>query len=169
MFKSVLLAATLLLGQKTEVTKEPEFGIIAGSVLPPEESKISQPLTVVLLAPQYVDLWNSDVQKRLDTYWERYKAALVQKKELFFELSRTAYQESLQFVLSRMNRDLGAGISKFREMSTPDGKFEFKNVPMGEYKVVAIGRAGNQVYIWQEATDITSSVPQFLQLKKRVP
>lgn len=169
MFKSVLLAALLLLGQKPEATKEPEFGIIAGNVMPPEDTKITQPLTVVLLAPQYVDLWNSDVQKRLDTYWERYKPALVQKKELFFELSRTAYQESLQFVLSRMNRDLGSGISKFREQSTPDGKFEFKNIPMGEYKVVAIGRAGSQVYIWQEAIEITSSVPQFLQLKKRVP
>jgi hypothetical protein len=68
-----------------------------------------------------------------------------------------------------MSRDLGAGISRFRGQSTPNGKFQFQDIPFGSYKVVAIGRAGDQMYIWQEATDINSSVPQFLQLKKRVP
>jgi hypothetical protein len=169
MFKPLLIVTLLVLGQKPEVPKPPEFGIIAGSVIAPAQAKISQPLQVVLLAPQYVDMWNRDVQQRLDVYWERYKPAFAQKKELFFELSKNAYQESLQFVLGRMSRDLGTRLATYRGQSTADGKFEFKDIPVGEYKVVAIGRAGDQTYIWQESTEITSSIPQFLQLKNRVP
>src|SRR5215510_3719846 len=169
MFKPFLLATLLLLGQKPAKEPESQLGLLAGNVIAPEHTTISQPLQVILLAPQYVELWNSDVQKRLDIYWERYKPAFAQKKELFFELTKSAYQESLQFVLSRMSRDLGPGISKFRGTSTSDGKFEFKDIPLGEYKVVAVGRAGDQMYIWLESTEVTSSIPQFLQLKKRVP
>jgi hypothetical protein len=155
MFKALLLTALLVLGQKPEAAKEPEFGAIAGSIVPPEKAAITQPVQVILLAPQYVDLWNVP--------------AFAQKKELFIELSRNAYQESLQFVVNRMSRDLGGRVSDYRELSTPDGKFEFKHIPLGEYKVVAMGKAGDQTYIWQESTEITSSVPLFLQLKKRVP
>jgi hypothetical protein len=169
MFKPLFLAALLLIGQKPAKEAEPQTGLIAGTVVPPERTTINQPLQVILLAPQYVEMWNSDVQKRLDMYWERYKPALAQKKELFFELTKLAYQDSLQFVMSRMSRDLGPAISKFRGMSAPDGKFEFKDIPLGEYKVVAVGRASDQTYIWVESTEITSSIPQFLQLKKRVP
>src|SRR5262245_34879558 len=122
MFKPLFLAFFLIAGQAPQTNKEAEFGAIAGSIVAPEKVTISQPIQVILLAPQYVDMWNVDVQKRLDLYWERYKPAFAQKKELFIELSRNAYQESLQFVVSRMTRDLGGRMSNFREMSTPDGK-----------------------------------------------
>jgi hypothetical protein len=169
MFQPVLLAVFLFLQQKPAPTKAPELGIIAGNVAAPEKAPITRPLQVLLLPPEYADLFNADVQKRLDAYWERYKPAFAQKKEFFLDVSRMAEQESLQFIVSRMQRDLGSEISRYRIQSSPEGKFEFRNLPLGEYKVIASGRAGDQEYIWQESINVTSSVPQFLQLKHRVP
>ncbi len=169
MFRPILLAAFLFLGQKHEAPKEPVVGIIAGNIVAPEKMTISQPIQVVLLNPQYAALWNTKLQEQLDAYWERYKPAFVQNKDLFFEVSRMAYDDSLRFVLARMTRDLGPNLKNYREASTPDGKFEFKNLPLGDYKIVAYGRVGDQQYIWQESIEVTGSLPQFLQLKKRVP
>lgn len=169
MVKALLLTTLLLTGQKPAPAKEPPLGIIAGNIVAPEQTTIKQPLQVLLLNPQYASLWNIKLQEQLDAYWERYKPAFLEKKELFFEVSRMAYQDSLQFVLARMTRDLGPNLKNFRIASTPDGKFEFKNIPFGDYKIVASGRIGDQQYIWQESIDVSSSIPQFLQLKKRVP
>ncbi len=167
MLRSLLLAAILLAPQKPEPPKE--LGIIVGKVLPPNETHIKQPLQVVLMAPQYATLWNQKLQEQLDLYWERYKPAFVQKKELFFEVARMAYQDSMQFVMARMSRDLGANLKNYRIDSSADGKFQFKDIPPGSYNVVAYGRAGDQTYYWQEAVEITNSVPQFLQLKQHIP
>ena len=170
MIRPLLLTAFLLFQQqKAPPAKEPQFGIIAGNVAAPDGVTINRPLQVILLTPEYSNLWNADVQKRLDAYWERYKPAFAQKREFFLDVSRMAYQESLQFVLSRMQRDLGSEAARYREQSSPEGRFEFKNVPFGDYKVVAVGRAGDQDYIWQEAIEVSTAVPQFLLLKKRVP
>jgi len=169
MFTSLVLAAILLSAQKPEPPKEPQVGVIVGKVVPPDEMTIKQPLQVVLMSPQYATLWNQKLQEQLDLYWERYKPAFVQKKELFFEVSRMAYQDSMQFVMARMSRDLGPGLKNYRIESSADGKFQFKDIPLGTYNIVAYGRAGDQVYYWQESVDISSSVPQFLQLKKHVP
>jgi hypothetical protein len=167
MFKSFLLAALLISGQKPDAAKE--FGIIAGKVVAPDQAAITQPLQVVLMSPHYATMFNQKLQEQLDLYWERYKPAFVQKKELFFEVSRMAYQDSMQFVMGRMSRDLGGNLKKYRIESSADGKFEFKDIPLGSYNIVAYGRAGDQVYYWQEPIDIANSVPQFLQLKKHVP
>lgn len=169
MLKSFLIGALLVLGQKPEAPKEPQFGIILGGVLPPENTTIQGPLQVILMSEQYAKLWNQKLQEQLDLYWERYKPAFVQKKELFFEVSRMAYQDSMQFVLSRMSRDLGANLRNYRIETSVDGKFQFKSVPLGRYNLVAYGRAGDQMYYWQEEIEVTNSVPQFLQLKKRAP
>src|ERR1043165_8385895 len=131
MLKPFLLAALLLFGQKQDPVKEPELGAIAGSVMAPDGASIKQPLQVVLMAPQYATLWNQKLQEQLDLYWERYKPAFVQKKELFFEVSRMAYQDSMQFVMARMLRDMGPGLKNYRIETTPDGKFLFKDIPAG--------------------------------------
>lgn len=169
MVKSLLLAALLFTGQKKDAPKEVQAGVIAGSVEAADQTTIKQPLQVVLLNSEYGMLWTNKLQEQLDAYWERYKPAFLQKKELFFEVSRMAYQDTLQFVLARMNRDLGADLKNFRLSTTANGKFEFKGIPFGDYKIVAYGTIAGQVHIWQESTEATSSLPQFLQLKKRVP
>src|SRR3954469_5940880 len=142
MLSALLLAALLI--QAPQAPQKPELGIIAGGVVAPDDTTIKQPLQIVLLPPAYATLWNQKLQEQLDLYWERYKPAFLQKKELFFEVSKMAYQDTLQFVMARMSRDLGAGVKDYRIDSTPAGKFEFKNLPLGDYKVVAYGRAGDQ-------------------------
>jgi hypothetical protein len=164
MLNALLVAAVLLLGQGTEPT-----GIIAGTVVLPASQKISGPVQVVLLSPRYSDLWSSDLQKRLDVYWERYKPAFARQKEFFFEVSKQAHRETTNYVITRMRRDTSSNFSNYLKETTPDGKFEFKNVPYGEYKILAVGRIGDQEVIWQEAVDVRSPIPQFLELNKRIP
>jgi len=164
MLKPLFLAALLL-----QTPKPPELGIIAGSVTPPANTTIKQPVQIVLMPPPYSMLWNQKLQEQLDAYWERYKPAFLQKKELFLEVSKMAYQDTLQFVMARMSRDLGASMKDYRIDSTPTGKFEFKNLALGDYKLVAYGRAGDQTYFWQESVEVNNSVPQFVSLTKHVP
>ena len=163
MFQALVLSTLLFLAQK------PEVGVIAGNVVGPDQLKITQPVQVVLFSQPYANLWSQKLQEQLDLYWERYKPAFAQKKELFFEVSRMAYRDAMQFVMARMSRDLGSNLKTYRIDSTADGKFEFRNVPVGDYKIVAYGRAGEQVYYWQESVELTASFPQFVQLKKHVP
>jgi hypothetical protein len=166
MLKPLLFTTLLILAQKEE--KPPQTGIIAGAVAAPEGG-FSQPVQVILLSPKYEELWNSDVQKRLDGYWERFKPAFAQQKEIFLEATKMAYRESTQFVITRMRLDLQGQTANFIQQSSLDGRFEFKGVPTGEYKVLAVGKIGTQEVIWQESVKISNSIPQFLQLKKLVP
>jgi hypothetical protein len=164
MFKVLLLAAFLFLGQKPE-----QMGIITGTVVVPAPEKISLPVQIILLSPRYSDLWNSDVQKRLDVYWERYKPAFARQKEFFFEVSKLAHKEAINYVIARMQRDPSSNFSNYLKETSPDGRFEFRDVPYGEYKILAVGKIGDQDVIWQESVDVHSPIPQFLELKKRVP
>jgi len=173
MLKSFMIAALVLAAQKAQPVTEPQktvqSGIIAGTVAPPADQKISDPVQVILLPPRYTNLWNSDVQKRLDSYWERYKPAFAAQKEYFFEVSRMAQKESIDYIVTRMRRDPSSNASDFIKQTSPEGKFEFKNVPFGEYKILAVGRVGDKNVIWQDTVDVHSPIPQFLELKKRLP
>lgn len=165
MLKSVFIAALFLFQQDPKFS---EVGIIAGKIEAPPQESISQPLQVVLLSSRYTELWNSDVQKQLDVYWERYKPAFAQNKEFFFEVSRMAYKDAMNNVIARMRRDLRTNITDFVQEISSEGKFEFKHVPFGEYKILAAGQVGGHDAFWQETVDVQSPTPQFLQLKKRV-
>ena len=173
MLISFIIAAVFLAAQKPQPATEPqktaETGIIAGRVAPPPEQRISGPVQVILLPPRYTNLWNSDVQKRLDNYWERYKPAFATQKEYFFEVSRMAQKESIDYIVTRMRRDPSSNAADFIKETSPEGKFEFKNVPFGEYKILALGKVGDQSVIWQDTVDVQSPIPQFLELKKRLP
>jgi hypothetical protein len=166
MFEPLLLATFLIVAQQSaQVT---DVVTIAGSIDVPEGTPLLEPLKVILLPARYADLWNGEVQRRLDASWERFKPAFAEKKEYFLEVSRTAYLDTIQFVLARMRRDSPDAAAE-RIQSSPDGRFEFKNVPIGQYKVVAFGKVGPREFIWQESIEVNNSVPQFLQLKKRIP
>ena len=167
MLKTLLLLGALSL--QNPAAAGTELGIVAGVVSAPGETNISQPVRVILLSPQYATLWTSDVQKRLDVYWERYKPAFAQRKEYFLEVSKIAYMDALDFVLNRMQRDQRIRITDFIQTTGAEGKFEFKNIPVGEYKIVAVGRIGGVDMLWQESVDVIGSTPQFVRLKKTVP
>lgn len=171
MFGPLLIAAFLILPQKPEAKPDhkPETGIIAGTVVPAEGQTLAQPAQVVLLNTVYSNLWNSDVQKRLDAYWERYKPAFAAKKEFFFEVSRMAHRDAITYIVMRMRRDLRNDISTYVQDTAAGGKFEFKNVPFGEYRILALGKAGDRDAVWQDSVEIQSPIPQFLTLKKRLP
>jgi len=76
MLSYLLIAAVLLVAQNPEQT-----GIIAGTVIAPPHD-VTYPVQVILLSPRYVDLWSSEVQKRLDSYWQRYVPTFKDRKEL---------------------------------------------------------------------------------------
>ena len=147
----------------------PETGIITGTVVVSPQQTISQPLQVILLSPDYVDLWISEVQKRLDRYWQEFQPTFGHKKELFLEMSQRAHQDATNYVLMRMRRNSNSHIPESLMQTSKNGKFEFKNIPFGEYKVLAFGKIGNQDVIWHEFIDVRSSIPRFLELKTRVP
>ena len=164
MFKGLLVAALLFGAQKPQ-----ETGIVAGIVIPPASQQFSPPVQVILLPAQYRDLWNSELQKRLDVYWEHYKPAFARRKEFFFEVSNQAQKETTNYVVTRMRRDSSSNFSNYLKDTSPDGRFEFRNVPYGEYKILAVGTVGNQDVIWQESLEVRSPIPQFLELKKHIP
>ena len=165
MLSSLILAAVFVIFQQPGA----QTGIVAGKVTIPDDHPVTQPVRVILLSPRYTNLWDTDVQKRLDMYWERYKPAFAQNKEFFLEISRKAQVEALDYVLSRMRRDPSANLSDYIHEATKDGKFEFKSIPFGEYKILAVGKAQNLDLIWQESVDIRNPIPQFLELKKPLP
>lgn len=165
MLSSLLVTAVLLFAQQPTA----QTGIIAGTVMPPAHQPLTQPIQVILLSPRYANLWDTDVQKRLDMYWERYKPAFVQNKEFFVEISRRAHIEALDYVITRMRRDASSSVSDYVREATKDGKFEFKSVPFGEYKILAVGKAQNLDLVWQESVDVRNPIPQFLELKKPLP
>jgi len=163
MLSYLLITAALLVGQNPEQT-----GMIAGTVIAPPQD-VTYPVQVILLSPRYVDLWSTEVQKRLDSYWQLYLPTFKDRKELFSEFSKQAHRDATNYVMSRMQRDGGSKVTQYLRETSADGKFEFKDIPFGEYKVLAFGRIGNQDAVWQEFIDVHSPIPHFLELKKRIP
>jgi hypothetical protein len=164
MCKMLLLAVFLLAGQQPQGT-----GTIAGTVSALPSQKLPAPIQVILLSPEYNDLWNSDVQKRLDVYWERYKPTFARQKESFYQVSKQAQREATNYIVRRMRRDSSTNSSNYLKEASSDGTFEFRNVPYGEYRVLAIGKISGEDVIWQESVDVRSPIPQFLRLKKINP
>jgi len=165
MLQSILIGSLLLFTQQPAA----QTGVIAGTVTVPADQFPSEPVRVILLSPRYADLWDTDVQKRLDMYWERYKPAFAQNKEYFLEISRKAQIESLDFVITRMRRDTADKVGDYVHEASADGKFEFKAVPFGAYKIFAVCRTQNADIVWQESVDVRTPLPQFLELKKPLP
>lgn len=165
MLQSIWIGVLLLLAQHPVA----QTGVIAGTVTVPADQSLSQPVRVILLSARYADLWDTDVQKRLDMYWERYKPAFAQNKDYFLEISRKAQIESLDYVIMRMRRDTSDKIGDFVQQTAADGKFEFKAVPFGAYKILAVGKTQNADLVWQESVDVRTPLPQFLELKKPLP
>ena len=151
------MAALLLITQEPQQT-----GVVAGSVVPP------QPVHVILLGPDYVELWANEVQRRLDLYWQQYQAAFVTRKELFSQFSRQAHRDAANYVFTRMQIESPGKVSTYVMETSADGKFEFKNLPFGEYKILAFAK-NNQELIWQESVDVRTPIPYFLELRKSIP
>jgi hypothetical protein len=68
-----------------------------------------------------------------------------------------------------MQRDPSSNVSDYLMEISSGGKFEFRNIPFGEYKILALGKIGNQDVLWQDFVDVRSAIPHFLELTKRIP
>src|SRR5580765_2247811 len=90
-----------------------QTGTVLGVVKLPNGARPTQAARAVLLPPKYADMWNKQVQQRLDNYWEIYKPELLVNKDHVTEILRMAHVESFRFVTSAMRRELGEGAAKF--------------------------------------------------------
>ena len=72
-------------------------------------------------------------------------------------------------VVAQMRRDTRPYVATLIRESEPDGSFEFKDIPVGDYRAVAVGRIGEQEFIWNEPVTLISPIPQYFELKNRHP
>jgi hypothetical protein len=146
----------------------PQTGTVVGTVKLPDTGKSFASARVVLLPPKYTEVWNKQVQQRLDNYWELYKPEFAANKQQFAEFDRIAYVESFNFTISTMRRDLGDGASRFIKESTPAGQFEFREVPFGTYQLLVQARANGRDVVWSSMVDVQTDIPIFVDLGKPV-
>ena len=110
-----------------------QTGTVIGIVkAPTNDTPVSA--RAVLLPAKYTEIWNRQVQTRLDNYWEIFKPEFVKDKEHFLNFHRMAQVEAFRYVTSNMRRDLGDAASKFMKETSPTGQFDFT------------GRAGRDLY-----------------------
>jgi hypothetical protein len=140
--------------------------VTGGLVMPPGGGSVGV-AQVVLLPREYALAFNAEAQQRIDRYWEIYKPEFVQRKELFLQVAPMAYKDALDAVVLRLRRERGTDASRWIQ-SAPGGQFEFRGVPAGEYKLVAIAVLGGAQHVWTESL-VVGATPLFLSLKNRVP
>jgi hypothetical protein len=140
-------------------------GTVIGLVKLPS-GKPSLGARVVLVPPKYIEVWNKEVQQRLDNYWEIYKPDLLANKDNVPKLYRLAYVEALRNLIATMRHDLGDGISSYLKESSSTGQFEFRGIPFGTYQLLVQAREGNDEITWSRIVDVQSNIPIFVDLGK---
>lgn len=150
------------------LAQTPVAGTVIGIVKHPTNGRTVDGARVVLLPPKYTELWDRQVQSRLDNYWELFKPEFAVRKEGFLEYGRVAQIEALRYVTATMRRELGDA-TKFIKESTSAGQFEFRNIPFGTYQLIvhATGPNGQDV-IWSKSVEVQSDAPLFVDLGKPV-
>jgi hypothetical protein len=142
-----------------------ETGTVIGLIKLPS-GRPSQNARVVLLPPNYTELWNKEVQQRLDNYWEIYKPDLLAHRDHVARLYRLAYVEALRNLITTMRRDLGDGASKYVKETGPIGQFEFRGVPFGTYQVLVQTMDEGDYITWSRTVDVRTNIPIFVDLGK---
>ena len=149
-------------------TPAAQLGTVVGIVKLPEAARVSQAPRVALLPSKYIEVWNKQVQQRLDNYWEIFKPELAVNRERFSEVSRMAQMEAFGYVTSNMRRDLGDGASKFIMNASATGQFEFRDLPFGTYQALVQAVVNGQEAVWSKSIQVQSDIPVFVDLGKPV-
>jgi hypothetical protein len=144
-----------------------ETGTIIGLVKLPG-GKPGQAARVVLLPPKYTEVWNRQVQQRLDNYWETFKPEFAVNKERFADFHRLARVEALRYVIAIMRRDLGDGASKYIKETPSNGQFEYRGIPFGTYQLLVQAAANGEDITWSRTIDVQTEIPIFVDLDKPV-
>lgn len=143
-----------------------ETGTLIGMVKLPNGGKLSQAARAVLLPPKYTEVWNKQVQQRLDNYWETFKPEFAANKEHFTDFYRIAHVDSLKSVIATMRRELGDGATKYIKETPSTGQFEFRGIPFGTYQLLVQAMADGEDIVWSRTVDVRTNVPIFVDLGK---
>jgi len=154
-----ILALTLLQAPG----KGAETGTVVGVVKPS-----GGPFHVVLLPAKYQEMWVSQVQQRLDNYWEKFKPEFAENKMLFKQFNRLAYVEALRYVTEAMRRELGSGASLYMKDTNAAGQFEFRLIPIGTYQMLVTPPGKDPDFVWATTVDVKGSTPVFVDLGKPI-
>jgi hypothetical protein len=160
----LVLALSVFLGS----FQATQTGTVTGLVKLPNSSKPAAGAQVILLPPKYTEVWNRQVQQRLDNYWEIFKPELAVNREHITDIYRMVHVEAFRNVASTMRRELGEGASKYIKEASPGGQFEFRAIPYATYQVLALTTAGGQDVVWSRTIDVDSDIPIFVDLGKPV-
>ena len=145
-----------------------QTGTVVGVVKLPGSAKPAEAARVVLLSPKYTEIWNKQVQTRIDNYWETFKPEFAANKERYLDFDRIAQIEALRYVTSNMRRDLGDAASKLMKDSSPTGQFEFIGIPLGTYQLLVHATVNGSDLIWSKTVDVQTEIPIFVDLGKPV-
>ena len=146
-----------------------QTGTIVGLIKLTNGSKPATVTHVMLLPPKYTEVWNKQVQQRLDNYWEIYKPELAVHKEHITDIYRMVHAEAFGYVASNMRRDLGeAGASRFIRDAYPGGQFEFRGIPFATYQLLAQATTNGETIFWSATVGVDTDVPVFVDLGKPV-
>lgn len=155
---------SILLG----ILQAAQTGTVVGVVKLPGSDRPLQGAHIVLLPPKYTEVWNKQVQQRLDNYWEIYKPEFAAHKERFLDFERAAQIESYRYVTATMRRELGLGASRLMQDSSANGQFELSSLPFGTYQLLVETTANGQDVIWSKTLEVQTDVPIFVDLGKPV-
>ena len=142
---------------------------IRGSIEPPIGAGSVSAARVVLLPQEYAKDFNADAQERIDNFWERFKSSGLARtqKELFIQYMPIVYEAALESVVADMRRDSRINFSNL-VTNASQGRFEFRTVAPGEYKLVATATLKGVDYVWTETVQVQSG-PLTVQMKTHVP
>ena len=164
----LIIGLSLLLGlAQVSPTGISQTGTVIGLVKLPG-GKPSPTARVVLLLPKYTELWNRQVQQRLDNYWETFKPEFAVNKQHFADFYKLAHAETLRFVITVMRRDLGDGATKYIKETASTGEFQFGGIPFGAYQLLVQATAAGEDIIWSPTVDVQTNIPIFVDLGRPV-
>ena len=146
----------------------PTTGTIVGTIKAPDRPNAVPNARIALLPPKYVELWNKQLQTRLDNYWELFKPEFATNKEHFLDFERLAQVEAFRYVTSMMRRELGDGAAKLLKEGSPAGQFEITDVPFGSYQLLVQGTVNGREVIWSKTVEVQTEIPIFVDLGKPV-
>jgi len=143
-------------------------GTIEGSISPTEKFQPSKPIQVAVFSGDYLTLYLSEAQQRIDNYWENYRGLFIENKEAFLVFRDRAQRQAMESTLNQMRRDDPLQYSHFSQTITGN-TFAFREVPQGECKVVALITVGNQEFVWSQSVILAEKSPAFVTLKPTNP
>ena len=145
-----------------------DLGTIMGFIEPPSETNGPNMPQALLLPQRWIDLWNSDLQKRLDSYFNRYRYVFARNPESFNKVSDMAHRDAIFSLIGRMEKELADQFTDLFKSVSSEGHFQFDKIPLGAYKIIIIANPKTRPLMWIEDIELNSSIPQFIRMQNRI-